>query len=82
MQLDRFGVVSAIKDSAYQENRQIDKLEFNEVNFNKLVYEVLSLRKENVIHLREINTQKKEIISLYNRLNSESEYSPLKVSAG
>jgi hypothetical protein len=50
-------------------HNQATELEFNEVNFNHLVYEVLRLRRQRTEDLIIISRQKEEIIGLYQRLN-------------
>lgn len=68
-------VPSEIKDLT--QNNRDNKLEYNEVNFNQLVYEVLRLKRQRTEDLLEINQHKQKIISLYSRINSDCEHSPL-----
>jgi hypothetical protein len=71
--------IAALKQKlSFQGAIQMNHLDFNEVNFNFLVYEVLRLKEEITENLKEINQQKKKIIELQSF--QPNEITPLKIA--
>jgi hypothetical protein len=61
----RVGVPSAIQDSTFHQNRENAnriELEYSEVNFNKLVFEVVRLREQRILDQDKILKKNEELL--------------------
>lgn len=84
------GLPSASKASTYQQNRGIKpeiafmskaelrkQIESMHLNEERLLREILRLKRQRTEDLTIMNKQQEKIINLHSRINSESEMSPL-----
>jgi len=64
-----------------QPNQANYSLEFNQVNFNQLISEVLRLRRQRTFDLIKLNEQSDELIQCYTKINVyENNPSPLRIA--